>query len=123
MRSVIWNTSSILCEIYTTVTPRSLSLRMMENSSSTSWAASGAVGSSIIIILALLDMARAISTSCWFAGDRRETFMEGSILKPYSAKSSRASAFRRRLLYTLPILRPMKMFSATVMGVTRFMSW
>ena len=122
MRSVIWNTSSMRCEMYMTVTPRSLSLRIIENSSSTSWEASGAVGSSIIIIFALFDIALAISTSCWFAGESRCTLIDGSRSKPYSSNSSRASAFSLRLLYTLPILRPIKMFSATVIGVTRFMS-
>ena len=97
-------------------------MRIIENSSSTSCDASGAVGSSIIIILALFDIARAISTSCWFAGESRCTLMDGSRSKPYSSNSSRASAFSRRLLYIRPILRPMKMFSATVIGVTRLMS-
>ena len=81
-----------------TVTPRCRSLSMIAKSTRTSLAASGAVGSSMIMTRASPAIARAISTICCFAGDRRSTRMAGSRSSPYSSKRACAMRQSRRLL-------------------------
>ena len=81
-----------------TVTPLPRSFSMMEKSTRTSLAASGAVGSSMIMTLASPAMARAISTICCRAGERRSTRSAGSSSSPYSSNSACAMRCSRRLL-------------------------
>ena len=106
-------------------TPCSLSLRMWPNSSSTSRSVIAAVGSSMMMTLALTEIALMISISWHCATVRFLSSSIGETCRPHSAISlfdSSISAF----LSTSPFLRisrPTKIFSYTGMSRIGFSSW
>ena len=106
-------------------TPRDLSMRIVSNSVLISRLVSGAVGSSMMSTLELMERDLATSTICLCATPRSRTSVCASMSTPRSSSSFCASANMRpqsTMKRFFMIWRPMKMFSATVSCSVRFSS-
>ena len=80
------STSSRKCDTYTTVTPRSASVRTVRRNARASSEVRRAVGSSMTMSSALRAKDRRISTFCWSATVRRPTVSSGPMAMPDSAR-------------------------------------
>ena len=98
----IAKTSSSRCEMNMTAAP---SLRRVATTSKSRWTSTSvraAVGSSMMMILALKEIALAISTICWSATDSPRATRFGDICTPRRSNTS----FERRVISERSIRRP-----------------
>ena len=106
-------------------TPFSVSLRICSNSSSTSRSVMAAVGSSMTMTFALMEMALIISISWHCATVRFRSVSLGDTCRPHSSISLWAASISA-FWSTRPFFRssrPTKMFSYTVISRIGFSSW